>query len=65
VDHRGVDLVSVFYPLPHLRQARAFAQSGDSATARRAYDAFLSAWTDADADVPVLVDARREYARLR
>ena len=57
--------MSVFYALSYLQQGRAYAATGDATAARRSYDAFLSAWTDADPDVPVLIEARREYATLR
>jgi hypothetical protein len=50
--------------LSHLGLARAAAVTGDAAAARTAYDAFFAAWRDADADVPVLRQARAEYARL-
>jgi hypothetical protein len=41
-----------------------FALSGDKAKAKAAYDAFLTLWKDADADVPILRSAKAEYARL-
>ena len=48
-------------PLAH---ARVLAAAGDSAGARQAYDRFLELWKDADADLPLLAEARRERARL-
>ena len=39
--------------------------TGDTAKARAAYQDFLALWKDADADVPVLRDAKAEYAKLR
>ena len=51
-------------PLAPVGWARAAAQSGDAATARRAYQEFLAGWKDADPDVPVHVQARAEYAKL-
>jgi predicted Zn-dependent protease len=50
--------------LARLGLARAAALSGDAATSRRAYQDFLALWKDADPDVPVLAQAKAEYARL-
>jgi serine/threonine protein kinase/tetratricopeptide (TPR) repeat protein len=64
LDHRGVTPTSPLYPLAAVHQARAFALGGDEAKARKAYHDFFELWKDADDDVPVLRDARAEYARL-
>jgi len=53
-----------FAPLSHLGRARAAAMTGDVETATHAYEDLFVLWRDADADLPVLVKARREYARL-
>jgi eukaryotic-like serine/threonine-protein kinase len=45
--------------------ARAYASQGDSAKARAAYQDFFSLWKDADADVPLLQQAKAEYAKLK
>ena len=50
--------------LAHLQQGRAFAITGDAARAKTAYQHFLTLWKDADTDLPVLTQARAEYARL-
>jgi eukaryotic-like serine/threonine-protein kinase len=65
IDHRGRTFWFPFHPLAHLGLARALVLRGDTVAASRAYQAFFTLWKDADADLPVLVDARREYARLR
>jgi tetratricopeptide (TPR) repeat protein len=65
LDHRGDDPSSSVYPLARLELARAQAMAGDTGNARQAYDAFLTAWKDADQDVKPLVEARQELARLR
>jgi serine/threonine protein kinase/tetratricopeptide (TPR) repeat protein len=52
------------YAQAHVGLARAALQAGDSAGARKAYDDFLALWKDADADIPLLIDARKEYAEL-
>jgi tetratricopeptide (TPR) repeat protein len=64
LDHRGAALLSIFYPLSYLQQARAFAMAGDTRKSRQAYEAFLKLGKDVDADVPVLIEARHEYGRL-
>ena len=64
LDHRGLDPVSPLYPLSRLGLARAKALAGETAEARRAYQDFLALWKDADPDVPVLREARAEYAKL-
>lgn len=64
LDHRGVDPFSPLHPRSRLGLARALANAGNTAESRRAYEALLTAWAQADADVPVLVAARQELARL-
>ncbi|MFQ5776938.1 MAG: protein kinase [Terriglobia bacterium] len=64
LDHRGVNPISPLNALAHLGLGRAHALSGDSAQARRAYQDFLALWKDADPDIPILQEARAEYARL-
>jgi len=44
--------------------ARAYAMGGDKASAKKAYEAFFATWKDADADLPMLVAAKKEYATL-
>jgi hypothetical protein len=44
--------------------ARAAAVAGDLATSRQAYEDFLKLWKDADSDLPILIAAKQEYARL-
>lgn len=64
IAHPGVDPTSVIHPLARLGLARVAAQAGDRAQARRHYQDFLALWKDADADLPVLQEAKAEYARL-
>jgi tetratricopeptide (TPR) repeat protein len=52
------------YPAALVGLARASARHGDAAKARKAYDAFFTLWKQADADIPLLVTANREYAAL-
>jgi serine/threonine protein kinase/tetratricopeptide (TPR) repeat protein len=65
LEHRGLVGLDPIGTLTHLQLARAFAQSGDTTKARAAYEAFLTLWTDADADVPLLKSAKAEYQKLR
>lgn len=45
--------------------ARADALQGDTAKAKTAYQDFFAQWKDADADIPILKDAKAEYAKLQ
>ena len=50
--------------MARLQLARALALSGDPVKAKGAYDDLLTLWKNADPDIPVLKQARAEYARL-
>jgi eukaryotic-like serine/threonine-protein kinase len=63
--HRGWYPTSPLYPLAQLGLARAAAQSGDDAAARKAYQDFFALWKDADATLPILITARQEYDKLK
>ncbi|MFN2390701.1 MAG: protein kinase [Pyrinomonadaceae bacterium] len=54
-----------FYPLAQLGLARAAALSGDTAKVRQAYQDFFALWKDADPDIPILQESRREYEKLK
>jgi hypothetical protein len=45
--------------------ARAYALEGDKAKSRVAYQDFLARWKDADADVPLLKEAKAEYGKVQ
>ena len=45
--------------------ARAYTASGDTVKARTAYQDFFALWKDADPDIPILKEAKAEYAKLR
>ena len=51
--------------LAHLGLARSYAMQGDTAKARAAYNDFLMLWKDADPDIPILKQAKAEYAKLQ
>jgi hypothetical protein len=57
--------MTTLYPLSRLGLARAKALAGDAAGARTAYQDFLAAWKDADPDLPILKEAKAEYAKLQ
>jgi tetratricopeptide (TPR) repeat protein len=65
LDHRGALAFNVLYPLAHLELGRAYLQQGDATKARAAYQDFFGLWKDADADVPILKQAKAEYAKLQ
>jgi predicted Zn-dependent protease len=65
LDHRGVDPAGLEYALSYLGLARAYALPGDSAKSRTAYQDFFALWKDADPDIPVLKQAKAEYAKLQ
>lgn len=50
--------------LAHLQLGRAYAMSGDTAKARAAYQDFLALWKDADPHIPIVTQAKAEYAKL-
>ncbi len=66
--HRAAMLVSGLgvpcYPVAQLGLARAYAMAGDKADAKKAYEALFEVWKNADADLPMLVAAKKEYAGL-
>jgi hypothetical protein len=65
VDHRGIVIGDAFGVLAHLGLARAYALTGDTTTARAKYQDFLTLWKEADPDIPVLKQAKAEYATLQ
>jgi class 3 adenylate cyclase len=64
-DHRGVVFNEVIGALARLQIGRAYAMQGDTLKARDAYQDFLTLWKDADPDVPILKQAKAEYAKLQ
>lgn len=65
IQHRGIVQNRPVGALARLGLARAYRLSGDTATARAAYSDFLTLWKDADPDIPVLKEAKAEYAKLQ
>jgi serine/threonine protein kinase/DNA-binding winged helix-turn-helix (wHTH) protein/tetratricopeptide (TPR) repeat protein len=65
IDYRGVVVNFPWGALARLGLARAYAMQGDTAKARAAYQDFLTLWKDADPDIPILKEAKAEYAKLK
>jgi predicted Zn-dependent protease len=65
LDHPGIVFNEAIGALAHLGLARAFVLQGDTAKARAAYQDFLRLWKDADPGIPILKEAKAEYARLQ
>ena len=65
LDHRGIVLNEPIGALAHLQLGRAYAMHGDTTKARAAYQDFLTLWKDADPDIPILIQAKAEYAELK
>jgi tetratricopeptide (TPR) repeat protein len=65
LDHRGVCSTLPMCSLSHLQLGRALTLTGDKTTARTAYQDFFALWKDADPDVPILKEAKAEYAKLQ
>ena len=65
IDHRGLVVNFPWGALARLGLARAYALQGDTAKARAAYQDFLTLWKDADPDIPILKEAKAEYAKLK
>jgi tetratricopeptide (TPR) repeat protein len=65
LDHKGIVLNFVTGSLVHLQLGRAYALIGDTANATAEYRDFLTLWKDADTDIPILKQAKAEYAKLQ
>jgi len=65
IDHRGIVLNLPLGALAHVGLARAYAIAGDTAKSKAAYQDFFALWKDADPDIPILKEAKAEYARLQ
>jgi eukaryotic-like serine/threonine-protein kinase len=65
LDHRGIVVNQPIGALAHLQIGRAYAMQGDTARAKAAYQDFLTLWKGADPDIPILKEAKTEYARLQ
>jgi eukaryotic-like serine/threonine-protein kinase len=57
-------LIGSPYGLSFLGLGRAYAMAGDKANAKKAYDVFFAEWKNADANLPIIAEAKKEYAQL-
>jgi hypothetical protein len=57
-------LIGSPYGLSFLGLGRAYAMAGDKANAKKAYDVFFTEWKNADAGLPIVAEAKKEYAQL-
>jgi len=72
-DHKGINWASdwdhpnwgQYYSLSYLGMARGYALAGDSAKAKKAFEDLFALWKDADPDIPILIQAKFEYAKLK
>ncbi len=65
IDHRALVANFITGSLAHLGLGRAYALAGDGAQAKTAYQDFFALWKDADPDIPILKEAKSEYAKLQ
>jgi predicted Ser/Thr protein kinase len=65
IDHPGIVWNCATGALAHLELGRAYVLAGDKAKARAAYQDFLTLWKDADPDIPILKEAKAEFAKLQ
>ena len=65
LDHPGIVQNFVLGSLARLQLGRAFALSGNTAKAKSVYQDFLTLWKDADPDIPILKEAKAEFAKLQ
>jgi eukaryotic-like serine/threonine-protein kinase len=65
LDHRGIAINEPISALAYVQIGRAYAMQGETAKSRRAYQDFLTLWKNAEPDIPILKQAKAEYAKLQ
>jgi eukaryotic-like serine/threonine-protein kinase len=65
LDHRGIVASDPIGAVARLQLGRALVLSGDKTKAKAVYQDFLKLWKDADPDIPILQQAKAEYASLQ
>jgi eukaryotic-like serine/threonine-protein kinase len=73
IDHKGASWGAtwvhpnwgLYYSLSYVGMARGSALAGDTAKAKKAFQDFFELWKDADPEIPILRQAKAEYAKLR
>jgi eukaryotic-like serine/threonine-protein kinase len=63
--YRSLGATAPTYAPSYLGLARAYGLSGDTAQSRKAYQNFLALWKNAAPDIPILKEAKAEYAKLQ
>jgi eukaryotic-like serine/threonine-protein kinase len=63
LDHPGIVLNDPIGPMARLQLARALSASGDRAKSAATYKELLALWKDADPDIPVVQQAKAEFAK--
>jgi serine/threonine protein kinase/tetratricopeptide (TPR) repeat protein len=64
LDHKGLTVGDPVSAMARLQLGRSCVRAGDAAKAKLAYQDFLTLWKDADPDIPILKEAKAEYAKL-
>jgi hypothetical protein len=62
---RKAQILTPAYAPAHVHLARALAQAGNQAEAKKTYEALFTLWKDADSDIPLLIAARKEFDSLQ
>ncbi len=65
LDHQGIEIASPLYALSYLGLARSLAATGNVSKSQKSYQDFFSQWKEADPEIPILRQAREEYAKLK
>ena len=65
IDARGIAVNESIAALAYLGRGRAEFSAGDAAKAKASYESFLQLWKSADGDIPVLKEARAEFAKVQ
>ena len=65
LNHRGHARLSPILFVSQLDLARAYAAQHDVARGRAAYETLFATWKTADPDLPILKQAKTEYAKLQ
>jgi hypothetical protein len=64
LDHPGIGSADPVRLVARLQLAKAYMLSGDTAHTKAAYEEFFNLWKEADSDIPILREARAQYAKL-
>lgn len=65
LDHPGIVVVDPIGALSNLQLGRSYLRSGEATKAKNAYRHLFTLWENADTDIPILIEARREYRKIQ